>query len=729
MPRYIGFDPSATFSASTSSEAVMPTVVDTSLTTLYLPFDTDVNDDSTSAVSVTTNGSAAVQTSTTKYGAGALSLGGSGDYLTMPAGTFPNGEATWTIEGWANHNNSSDHELIGDGNNNRSLIIFRRDGNKLYVAAHDSAGSVEIYPSNNVATHSQWYHWALVLDNGELSLYAGGNRIGTGSFSGSGVLRSAVDPVYIGRRPGSSYDMNGYLDDIRITKAALYSGSTYTVPTSATGLHSVTNRPVSFYTTFDSDLNDEAGNTLTGTASGSAARSTATKIFGAASLYIPSRSGDYVTYDDSAEPVSFEGDYTIEAFVQLSDITSANNYIWSKRENSSTHANSAWAFKWMGSSNAWEIYQAQGSSQHVTSHSDTISTGVWYHIAVVRSGTNLLLFRDGTLISGTNTTGAGGALNTPSTNIVLGDLAGGSSNGFAGYIDDFRISNIARYTKNFIPPSQAVGVTLNGTNETNSAGGSSETVNDLAVLYLPFDDSSFADQARGHSVSAAGTAQLSTSVKQFGSSSLLLDGNSDYLTISNNADFQFGSNNFTIEAWVYQTAAAGSAAADRHPIIARMASSSNRSFHLGIVESSGAQALQFSFTTDGSTAVQYEFGGDVTINTWHFISLVRNSGTITCYLNGTALSTTGNIGTSSIYVGTSDLTIGYRGLSSQYFQGYIDDVKVIKNFALRTGNFSVPTTAAGSEVSVTTTTTKSHSSVFSLNSQNAEAVAGTWPTS
>lgn len=238
-------------------------------------------------------------------------------------------------------------------------------------------------------------------------------------------------------------------------------GSFDPLTTATTIIQVPTSASASFYAPLDSDLNDDAQYTLSGTASGNAAIQTSVKKLGVGSLYLPSRSGDFVTYDDSSNPISFSSNYTIEAYVQLSDITSANNYIWSKRENSSTHANSAWAFKWMGpSGNAWEIYQAQGSSQHVTSHSDSISAGVWYHIAVVRSGTDLLLFRDGNLISGSNTTGAGGALNTPSTNIVLGDLAGGSSNGFAGYIDDFRISQTAIYTTSFSPPTAPVGVQI-----------------------------------------------------------------------------------------------------------------------------------------------------------------------------------------------------------------------------------------------------------------------------
>ncbi len=56
-------------------------------------------------------------------------------------------------------------------------------------------------------------------------------------------------------------------------------------------------------------------------------------------------------------------------------------------------------------------------------------------------------------------------------------------------------------------------------------------------LLLPFDGSDAATSTsdlsnRNATVTFAGTAQLSTGQSKFGGSSLLLDGNSDYLTIS-----------------------------------------------------------------------------------------------------------------------------------------------------------------------------------------------------
>ena len=84
MSRFYGdFDP-----ASTASTTLTTEVVDTSSVVLYLPFDEDVQDDSTVGTSMTALGNAFVQSSLTQFGAKALYLDGSGDYVqSVPIST------------------------------------------------------------------------------------------------------------------------------------------------------------------------------------------------------------------------------------------------------------------------------------------------------------------------------------------------------------------------------------------------------------------------------------------------------------------------------------------------------------------------------------------------------------------------------------------------------------------------------------------------------------------
>jgi hypothetical protein len=86
--------------------------------------------------------------------------------------------------------------------------------------------------------------------------------------------------------------------------------------------------------------------------------------------------------------------------------------------------------------------------------SSTNSLNTWYHLALVRNGTSLVMYRDGISVAST----------TISTNAVFNwgklgcRIGGGNWDGaqsyFNGYIDDLRITKgFARYTTNFSPPT------------------------------------------------------------------------------------------------------------------------------------------------------------------------------------------------------------------------------------------------------------------------------------
>jgi hypothetical protein len=84
--------------------------------------------------------------------------------------------------------------------------------------------------------------------------------------------------------------------------------------------------------------------------------------------------------------------------------------------------------------------------------SATKTANQWYHIAVVRSGTTVTFYLDGTSV-GTHTY----SYNVPShTGFIGGDVAASSETSFKGFIDELRItSGAARYTSTFTPPTAA----------------------------------------------------------------------------------------------------------------------------------------------------------------------------------------------------------------------------------------------------------------------------------
>jgi len=83
---------------------------------------------------------------------------------------------------------------------------------------------------------------------------------------------------------------------------------------------------------------------------------------------------------------------------------------------------------------------------------DGWSAGVWYHIAVVRSGNDWSLYRDGVLL---DSVVEPGAFPNATGNVQVSGRSMMGGNDFPGYIDELRISRgIARWTEAFVPPAR-----------------------------------------------------------------------------------------------------------------------------------------------------------------------------------------------------------------------------------------------------------------------------------
>jgi hypothetical protein len=115
----------------------------------------------------------------------------------------------------------------------------------------------------------------------------------------------------------------------------------------------------------------------------------------------------------------------------------------------------------------WEVYDSAGSQLYGNAVGASISAGVWYHCAVVRSGATYSLYFNGVRIdsftSATNTSDIAGLFIT-------------SGNG--GKVDEIRVSNEARYTGSTytVPTSEfTLGATVNIDSKTAEFGREQET--------------------------------------------------------------------------------------------------------------------------------------------------------------------------------------------------------------------------------------------------------------
>jgi len=77
----------------------------------------------------------------------------------------------------------------------------------------------------------------------------------------------------------------------------------------------------------------------------------------------------------------------------------------------------------------------------------SISTGAWYHVALVKADTSVKLFLDGDLVDSITVP----SIRTVSSGILK--LGKGYTASFDGWIDEFRILNRAQWSSSFTPPS------------------------------------------------------------------------------------------------------------------------------------------------------------------------------------------------------------------------------------------------------------------------------------
>ena len=173
---------------------------------------------------------------------------------------------------------------------------------------------------------------------------------------------------------------------------------------------------------------------------GTAKTSTAQYKFGTASLLLDGDS-DYV---QSLVTPFGTGDFTVECFVRINNINT-NQGFFQIADGWATSSVKGPALEIRSGRWRW-FYGTNGNAWHGSA--GPAANDTWYHVAFVRNGTTSTFYADGTAV----------LTATDSTDYTWGHLAIGLNHDanyyFGGYIDEFRISYMARYTSNFTPATE-----------------------------------------------------------------------------------------------------------------------------------------------------------------------------------------------------------------------------------------------------------------------------------
>jgi hypothetical protein len=631
----------------------------------------NITDSSSNDHTITVNGDAHAGTfSPYRSGGYSTYFDGNGDYLEVPqssnSSSFGTGE--FTVEFWFKPSEAGSTVFFIDfrGSANSGFQIFRRSTNFIRVRGLNQTTLID--GTTSISDFNTWYHICVHRNSSnELKLFINGAQDG-GTVTGhtTDYAHPTSGNWLIGKQYNSTSYPNGYMRDVRIVKG------TAITPTSGgptERLEAVTN--TTLLTCHLPYISDGSTNDHSITVNGNVS----TKPFSphdydeysatdhGGSVFLGGTAHDSedrleITIDTSLTMGS--GDFTYEAWVYLysEDVTKEASLFSArssgyesfilKVRNHGTEGTNLLIANSAGSS--WSVVNSKGGA---------VFANVWTHVAIVRNGTSIKVYTNGKEAQSHTFSGS---LNEDNNTLYIGYDA--DSRYGLGHVSDVRITKgTAVYTTEFIPPTAPL----------SSAG---------SVLHIKGTDASIIDKSQGSNLKLIGnTTGSTTQVKFSNTKSMYFDGSGDYVEGPTISDLNIGTGDFTVECWLYETT-----------------TNTNKGVWDG--RSTGSATDGFTFTRIGTDTFRVWSGsalittGSFTIqNTWNHCALVRNSGTLTIYINGTSSGTPVSNSTNFSNSGTFIIGGGRHSTGSNpnaFITGYIQDLRV-SNYARYTANFTPPT--------------------------------------
>ena len=573
---------------------------------------------------------------------------------------------TFTIEFWLFHRYSAGYQTFfgsggGFGGWNSStgheIVCFCGPDSAMYFQFWGGSGYISTDATAVVLNEGEWNHVAIVNNGGNWTTYLNGTGNTTTSYGNvASVSSTGTWASYIGCGNGSN-DNNpckGIMSNVRFVKGTAVYTSNFTPSTAP--LTAITN--TSSLVAQDNRFLDNSSHANTVTATG-AIQVTPSSPFAPTEVYNPAvngasayfdGSGDYLTVATSSDFDLGTGDFTISAWLYSTNNDSIG--ILGDMDNS-------------GGTNNYQLFWNQSQSQIRLGTNDlnnmigwavTLNLNSWNNIVVSRASGAIKFFFNGTEITSRAADNGdldGAAFNAP-TPVYIGRFNDGNAQ-LKGYATDVRIIKGTAVNPSGIPTAPVTTITN-------------------TKLLLNMANGQAIDSAAQNNFELIGNANVSTDQAKFGNTSFHVPANGDYLKMPGGTETgNFGTGNFTIEMWIYRTASG----ADQLLIDSR----------------SAGTATDYQTQITSANVLRSRYGGiantsaTVPVNEWVHIAIVRNSGTVTQYINGTGGGTYSS--SASLTVTSSGLTLGGSANSSGSIAGYIDDIRISK-MARYTSNFTPP---------------------------------------
>jgi len=605
-----------------------------------------------------------------------VSFDGSGDYLSIASSAdFALGTGDFTVEFFVYHSTLPSATTYFDYRSSQPQAT-------LYLWLYGDTGAIQLHINGTTRAFTppsmlgRWAHIAIARSSGTTKTFVDGTQYLSFSDSTDYVQGSTFT---ISKFFNGNENVNGAISNFRWIKGTAVYTSAFTTPTAP--LTAITNTKL--LTCQSNRFVDNSASGHTVTPAGNAAVTAFGPILSSA-VYDPAVNGASASFDiaattnltaaDSADWDFGSDNYTVEFWVYprtTGTIQGMFNH-WGDFSGS----NIAWSFEYHSNGDLLYYFKTNNGITTLTATDGATYANQWMYVTAVRNNNVHTLYLDG--VSKASATDAG-TMNNCTDVLRIG--AYHATYGFNGEICDARIvKGTAVYTGNFTPPTAPLTAITN------------------TKLLLNMADGQAIDSAAQNNLTLVGTAKTSTAQTLYGTASLLLDGNSDLVTLPADAGRLSVSNapiDFTIELAFRLAANVGGTP---NSIIARWETSgANRSWMVRMDNVSSENKIKFFDSSTGSNNASTTFSTAFSSETWYQIALVSASGAVKLYVNGTADSTTHTWTTgvfNAPYDSTALLSIGANVPSSpdNFFNGNIDEVRLSK-FARYTSDYTAPTKA------------------------------------
>jgi hypothetical protein len=586
---------------------------------------------------------------------------GTGDIISIANSNqlYPETTSSFTAECWVYINSGTQSLIIGQ--NSSTLLEWAiRVVAGVFTFAIDGVDDA----SSSSATTGQWHHVALVWDHVAQKKYGFVNGTKVIDVSRTSITVGAYDMTIGGRTGLTTWNLNGYVSNVRLLKGTALYTADFTPPTSP--LTAIAN--TSLLTCQSNSFVDKSNNNFTITRSGDVSVQSfspfkvtdswqANTVGG--SMYFDGNA-DFLTIASSDTIALSTGDFTWESWIYCDFSTLPTNATIYDQRNGTNGVSVIQPVIELTSATGYAWYVA--AANRIASGTAPIKLRSWQHLAVARSSGVTKMFIDGVQVASNYTD----TNNYPAGSLTIGRANDGSSTRyFTGYLSGLRvIRGEALYTANTTPPT------------------SPPTSISNTVMLLTGTNGGIIDYTGRNNLETVGDAETYTGVKKYGSASMYFDGTGDRLIVPSNSNFDFGTSNFTIEMWINLT----NVTSTWQAIISRAYGNAGG---WRLYKNNGDNQLRWYHNT---TLIVSTTGSTLTNNTWSHIAVVRSSGTTTIYIDGTSRGSAAD--TNSYIPGVYALEIGDGVVTSSFpMTGYIDDLRITKGYARYTSNFTPPTAA------------------------------------